>query len=319
MALRIVNQIGAEFADILANCGVAVEVIDMVGTATPWDLPQDTEVLVTRPMPVWRDCPADAVFPSGLRWVQTLSTGIESYPPALLQDRLVTCGRDLYTDAIADYVIAALLNATRPIEQLKVVEPGQWKPMLKIAMAMPTLAGQTLGLVGFGALGQGIARRAVAFGMKVVALRHGPWREVPDGLTPAQDLSEVLGAADHLVLAAPLTDETRHMMNVASFAAMRRGAHLVNISRGELVDQEALLAALDRGELGRATLDVTSPEPLTEGHPLYAHPDVLITPHVSWGGSDVNKGFAERFRTNLDAYVGDPAQMVAKVDLQRGY
>jgi hypothetical protein len=141
--------------------------------------------------------------------------------------------------------------------------------------------GSTVGIIGLGAIGQEVARRAVALGAHVVAVRRGSAGAVtPEGVTLLANVEEVVARADHIVIAVPATAQTHRMFNAQLLARTKPGAHLIN-ARGSVVDQEALLAALDGGRLDFATLDVTEPEPLPDGHRLYTHPRVLLTPHIS--------------------------------------
>ena len=180
------------------------------------------------------------------------------------------------------------------------------------------VAGKTLGLVGVGAIGTEVARRALAFDLRVVAHRRSS-RPLPlAGITAAASLHDVLAGADHVVVAAPATPETYHLIDDAAFAAIKDGVHLVNIARGTLVDQDALLAALDRGKVARATLDVVDPEPLPAGHPLYSHPGVRITPHISWSAPITMTRTFEIFLDNLRRYrAGEPLEGL--VDVEAGY
>lgn len=139
-----------------------------------------------------------------------------------------------------------------------------------------------------------------------------------EGVQAVGSIEQLLAASDHLVLALPITAQTYHLINVATLAHARPGLHLVNIARGALVDQQALLQALDAGRLSGATLDVTDPEPLPDGHPLYHHPRVRITPHVSWAAQGAAEVTARKFVGNLQRFVaGLPLHDV--VDRERGY
>jgi phosphoglycerate dehydrogenase-like enzyme len=146
------------------------------------------------------------------------------------------------------------------------------------------LAGKTLGLFGFGGIAQRVARVALAMDMEVLALRRQSAPSPLAGVEMVHSLSDLMAASDHLVVAAPATDATHHAINAETLRLLRPGAHLVNIARGSLVDQEALRVALDNGTVARASLDVTDPEPLPAGHWLYSHPQVFLTPHASWVG-----------------------------------
>src|SRR5262249_28516543 len=145
-----------------------------------------------------------------------------------------------------------------------------------------TLEGKTLGIVGLGAIGTAVARLAEPFGMRIVGLRRTAAPAPRPSIEVMTSLTALLNGADHVVISAPATPATRHLIDADALASMKPGTHLVNVARGSLVDQDALVAALDAGRLGRATLDVVEPEPLPPGHPLYTHERVRLTPHVSW-------------------------------------
>jgi phosphoglycerate dehydrogenase-like enzyme len=166
------------------------------------------------------------------------------------------------------------------------------------------LYGRRLGLVGLGGIATAVASRALAFGMSVRAVRRHP------GLSPVAGVEmatrdEVFGSADHLVLAAPATPETHHLIGRDTTSRLKEGVHLVNIARGSLIDQDALRQALDDGLVARATLDVCDPEPLPEGHWLYTHPKVRLTGHNSWSSPEGNAPLIQAFVDNLDRFVRD--------------
>jgi D-3-phosphoglycerate dehydrogenase len=140
------------------------------------------------------------------------------------------------------------------------------------------LDSSVLGLVGYGRIARRVGLAATALGMSVLA--YDPYLTEADGCELV-DLARLFAEADVISLHAPAVAETRHMINANSLAAMKRGVYLVNCARGGLVDQEALLAALDSGQVAGAALDVTDPEPLPEGHPLLQHPNVIVTPHMA--------------------------------------
>jgi D-3-phosphoglycerate dehydrogenase len=175
---------------------------------------------------------------------------------------LMACGRRL----------VPLVEATRQ---------GVWNQQL--ARGMPRLRGQTLGLVGFGNIAQAVAQRARAFGLQVIA--YTP-RLAPDALAPwgraTNDLYELLAVADYVSLHVPLTAETRGLVNSKALAHMKSTAYLINTSRGAVIDDDALLAALEKGQIAGAALDVMSSEPPPPDHPLLHHPRVIATPHVAF-------------------------------------
>ncbi|WOI57900.1 NAD(P)-dependent oxidoreductase [Palleronia sp. LCG004] len=316
MSLRIVNHLGPEVGAQLAAHPAAPEVITPNAEDPAWQLPEGTEALVTAPR-FWKGAPTPLDLPASLRWVQSLSAGIEAYPQELLSGRTVTCGRGLTAQAIAEYVLAAILQHRKPLAS-HAVRNGDWSKAGN-SDGLPALAGQTVGLVGFGAIGQAVALRARAFNLAIVATRRGPWTSEPDGIEIRRDPASVAAEADHLVIAVPATPATRGMIGKDVFAVAKPGLHLINVARGAIVDQDDLLEALASGRVGAATLDVTDPEPLPDSHPLYAHPRVTITPHISWVGGNDQVLFSQQLMTNLDRWLSGGQDMINRVDPERGY
>ncbi len=279
-----------------------------------WQLPPQTRVLITTP-PGWAGAPAErpAGWPSGLEWIQLESVGIDAYPKWLLEGVTVTSARGSNAPSIAEFVMAEVLGMEKRVHENGVSSPADWK---HIKMGSPQ--GKVLGIAGFGAIGQALADRAKAFGMKIAALRRSSWRDAPADVEPVADIEALFACSDHLVLAMPATRETRHIVNRSSLAHAKPGLHLINVARGGLVDQAALLEALDGGKLARATLDVTEPEPLPAGHPFYSHPKVRMTPHLAWDGDGNAERMQEIVCENLTRFAsGRPLLNV--VDPQRGY
>ncbi|MEI4472425.1 NAD(P)-dependent oxidoreductase [Frigidibacter sp. MR17.24] len=309
----IINQINPAFGAALAAHPSAPRVIDHLDSARPWDLPEGAEILITRALPAWRGAAPTAADLGSLKWEQTYSAGVEIYPAWLTEGRLLTCGRGLNSDQIGEYALAAMLRIEKDLSALRVTARAAWKDA-----PVGSLRGKVLGLIGFGAIGRETATRARAFGMQVLVSRRGPWVSDEPGITACASPAEVIAAADHLVIAAPLTPQTQGLVDAALLARAKPGLHLVNVSRGGLVDQEALIDALDSGRLAAATLDVTTPEPLPEGHPLWTHPKVLLTPHISYKGGDDETRFRAKVLANLDAYLGG-REMIDLVDSGRGY
>ena len=309
----IVNHLSAEIGEALLAHPCRPRVINAPEPDHPWLIDEDADILVTGSFSKWKQAPDHWRPAEKLKWVQVASTGVEVYPPRLKAGPVMTCGRGLNAVPIAEFVFAAMLRVEKKIEQTRAREEADW-----VHPEIGSLHGRTIGLIGYGSIGQAITSRALAFGMKVIVNRRGAWDRVPDGVTPCPSPEEVFAKADHLVIAAPLTDETHGLVNTALLSRSKPGLHLINIARGALVDQDALLAALEDGVIAEATLDVTTPEPLPDGHVLYGHPNVLISPHISWRGGDQDGMFLERLLSNLDAYVqGEPLQY--RVDPVAGY
>src|SRR5205823_4089517 len=186
---------------------------------------------------------------------------------------------------------------------------------------IPTLdrvEGSTVAIVGLGGIGAAVASRARAFGMEVRALRRTDAPSPVEGVQVVRSLDELLPGAAHVVLAAPATARTRHLIDADAFAKMTAGVHLVNIARGALVDQAALRVALDDGTVAMATLDTVDPEPLPAGHWLYSHPKVRLSAHVSWASPAGMARTLEIFVDNLRRYAAGE-QVIHVVDADEGY
>ncbi|RMH68807.1 MAG: hypothetical protein D6683_16585 [Actinomyces sp.] len=257
----------------------------------------------------------------GVRWVHTLGTGVDEFPlDALGDDQVLTCARGASGVPIAEWVVAHLLAAAKGLPEVWLHEaPGSWTTDVRVG----GLTGATVVIVGAGGIGTEIVRRLLPFGCRLVVVRRRP---VPleldtpgvDSVRVTTDLGAVVGEADHLVLAAPATPATHHLVDADLLARARDGLHLVNVARGALVDQEALRAALDTGRVGLASLDTVEPEPLPAGHWLYTHPRVRLSPHVSWLGPGAVTAVVATFVDNLHRWLqGRP--LVGVVDRTRRY
>ena len=315
--LMLLNQLGrGQLPDM-----DGVQVIDDDQTPA-WLRAQDAEVLLTGPRNGWKAAPQQAPegWPGRLRWVHLASAGVDFFPSWLFHVPQVTCSRGVAADPIAEYVLSAMLEQVKQLNGRQVKHRMVWSREFDRALARPlgTLKGQTLGLLGYGAIGQAVAHRAQAFGMRILALRRSGQRIDAEGVTSVASLRELLENSDHLVLALPITGETRHLINADSLSHAKPGLHLINIARGGLVDHDALRAALDRGALAAATLDVTEPEPPSHEHWLYLHPRVRLTPHISWSASDGPAATTLKFQHNLARYLKGQA-LVDRVDPAKGY
>jgi phosphoglycerate dehydrogenase-like enzyme len=287
----------------------------VVGWPAPPDDVGDAEVLATLAIAGETEV-ADAVLPT-VRWVHVLGAGIDGFPLGVLGDRVLTCSKGATSTAIAEYVLAVMLAFEKRL-------PEQWLTAPPAAWNVPTggqlggLEGRTLSLVGIGAIGEAVARRALAFDMRVVAHRRSDTAMPLPGVERAASLEEAFGVADHLVVTAPSTPETHHLVDASSLGWVRPGVHLVNVARGELVDSAALVRALDDGRVARASLDVAEGEPLGAGDPLFAHPGVRLTPHISNSSAVAARRTVDLFVANLTRWRAGDA-LVGVVDPVLGY
>jgi phosphoglycerate dehydrogenase-like enzyme len=237
--------------------------------ALVWTDPSDPEALrsVLRSSPV--------------RWVQLPFAGIESFLDAGVVDdrRTWTCTKGAYGHAAAEHALALLLAAARRIHSH--ARSKSWTPR-RARSPERRLNDTTVLVVGTGGIGGALARMLVPLGPRLLAVNHSgrPLQEA-ERTEPVERLPDIVGEADFVVLAAPLTPATRGLFDRAMLRRMRTDGWLVNVARGPLVNTDDLVAALRSGEIGGAALDVTDPEPLPAGHPLWSIDDVLITPHVA--------------------------------------
>lgn len=315
MSLIIASQLDADFNRGLGQHPIAPILIDVADDA-PWTAAAEADVLLVRPSPAWRQPAIERppAWPGRLKWVYSASAGIDFYPQWLLDAPLVTCGRGVASDEIADYVIAAIYAYAKNLEAVTVRSRADW-----INVPMGRVSGTTIGIVGLGAIGQAVARRGLALGAQVVGLRRSAARSSLGGVELLKDVESLVARADHIVIAVPGTPQTRHLFDAALLAKVKPGAHIINIARGSVIDQEALADALDGpGGPDFATLDVTDPEPLPDGHRLYSHPRVRLTPHISSNHTLVRHRLLEKVRDDISRFArGEQPSDV--VDRARGY
>ena len=239
-----------------------------------------------------------------LEVVSSVSVGVDNCDlPALRQRGIVlTNTPGVLTETTADTLFALLMASSRRIVELaNHVRDGHWSHSIGEPLFGWDVHGKTLGILGFGRIGQAVARRAaLGFGMPVLYHQR---REVqcPElgGRARAVAMDALLAQSDFLVLTLPLTAETRGLMDAARFAAMKQGAVLINGSRGAVVDEVALLAALDSGHLRAAGLDVFAIEPLPLDSPLRRHPRVTALPHIGSATHETRHAMAELATSNL--------------------
>jgi phosphoglycerate dehydrogenase-like enzyme len=284
-----------------------------------------------------------------LAWVHSATSGVEGAltPAALERGVVVTNARGVFSRPIAEYVLMMILSVSRRLPQLlELQQERTWQPL-----EGAELRDVTVGIVGLGSIGRAVGALATAFGCRVVAVRRSG-RQGDDGarrtegapataaaedasVATAQDersfgeamldrvggpetLPELLGESDFVVLAAPLTSETEDMINEETLALVKPGAWLINVARGKLINEHALLRALREGPLGGAVLDTFRDEPLPPTSPFYDLDNVIVTPHTAWSSGRVLDRSVELFCDNLRRFAaGEP--LINVVDPAAGY
>lgn len=263
-----------------------------------------------------------------LTWVHSATTGVERALTPAARDRgiVITNARGVFSRPIAEYVLMMILAVSRRLPQLLELQRERtWQPL-----EGAELRDVTVGIVGLGSIGHAVGTLATAFGCRVIATR----RRTDAGSAAAGDeaagmikLDQVLGPeglptllaeSDFVVLAAPLTPETEGLIDADALAAMKPGSWLINVARGRLVDERALLRALHDGPLGGAVLDTFADEPLPPTSPFYDLPNVIVTPHTSWSSGRVLDRSVELFCDNLRRYAHGE-ELLNVVDPAAGY
>jgi len=249
---------------------------------------------------VWRVVPR-------VRWVHSRAAGLDDllFPELVEIPATLTNAQGVFSEILAEFVIGAALFFAKEFRRMvRSQQAGVWDQFDTVQVA-----GQIMGVIGFGDIGRAAARRAEALGMRVMALRRS---------STIEHRRELLARSDYVVLSAPLTPETRGIVGEAELRAMKRTAVLINVGRGPLVDEVALIAALREGRIGGAALDVFDQEPLPAGHPFYALDNVLLSPHAADHTPDWKHRAMQMFLDNFERYrKGEPLQNV--VDKRRGY
>lgn len=270
----------------------------------PWSLSSTTIASLLRPL--------------SLRWVHTVTAGIDHIVAVMPAERAVqiTNAAGVFDVPIAETVLTYILLFAKQIPTLL----AQQRERIWRLKRLHEVAGLTVGILGMGGIGTEVARRCKAFDMRVLGMRRHPEMGglYVDEMMGQDQLADLLVAAHFVVVALPSTPETQGLIGHAELAMMRPDAVLINVARGAIVDEQALIEVLAAGRIGGAALDVFVEEPLPPESPLWHLPNVMITPHNSWSTPHLQKREAELFLDNLARYVqGDP--LINVVDPTRGY
>jgi phosphoglycerate dehydrogenase-like enzyme len=270
---------------------------------------------------VWTVSATDAFpnpLPERIRWVQLAAAGIETWLARGVVDtnRLWTSAAGAYSASVAEHTLALLLAGVRGIAAS--ARQATWRrgEMLDLT---GTLDGATVTILGAGGIGRALTPMLNTMGARVIAVnRSGRPVEGAGATVAVSELSSVWPRTDHMVVAAPATPQTRHIIGSTELARLKPTSWLVNVARGPLVDTGALLAALRAGTIAGAALDVTDPEPLPDGHPLWTEPRALITPHSANPTPLLKRAFAQRVAENVARWTAG-TELLGRIDTGSGY
>jgi phosphoglycerate dehydrogenase-like enzyme len=248
-------------------------------------------------------------LPASVRWVQLQSAGIEPWIERIraTPDVTFTTAVGAYATQVAELALGLLIAGIRGFNRY--ARAWSWDPQ-----DSGTLEGSKVAVIGAGGIGRELIRMLEPHDVEIIAVT----RSGRDGTLPVGRIGEIWSQADHFVVCAPATDATRHLIGAPELWVMKPHSWVINIARGSLIDTDALVQALASGIIGGAGLDVTDPEPLPNGHPLWASPHALITPHVANPPSMMDRDLAKRVRENVRRYTAGE-ELLALVDLDQGY
>ena len=256
-----------------------------------------------------------------LKWIQSMSAGVEGYLVSKTlreNDVVLTNGKIIQGPEIADHALGLLLNFTRNLKDYNEKMSGGFQRGGR--MPLIELRGKTVLIVGLGGIGTQVAERCAAFGMRVLAVdpKDVPFMNAVEYVGKPDELDALIPEADVLINCAPHTPESEGMIGAAQCALMKDGIYIISVSRGAIIDTEALTAALKSGKVIAAGLDVTTPEPLPADHPLWSMPNVTITPHIAGQSEAIFGRRVDLFRENIQRFLeGKPLKN--RVNKSRGY
>ena len=293
----LMEALRAEFPEVeLVSAGTPEETVERI---------RDADVY-------YGSAPSSEAFAAAerLRWMQHIGTGVDwllDLTELVESDVVLTNCRGPHADPMADHVIGMMVSMAHRLWEMRDDQRAhRWMPR-KYDGNFVEMARTTMGILGFGDIGMAIARRALGFEMKVYAVDKYP-RTPPPGVEEVwglDKLDEMLSISDWFVVTAPFTGETEGLIDAGRLTALKRGAHVIAISRGGIIDEDALIDALRSGQVSGAGLDVTAVEPLPDESPLWDMENVVISPHASALTPEMWQGRQEIFKENLRRFLAD--------------
>lgn len=254
-----------------------------------------------------------------LKWIQIISAGIDKIPFAKLEERGITVAnaRGIHATPMSEYIFATILQLARKTNEIYLNQLNKkWDRSIRVS----EIKGRTLGILGLGAIGSEIARLGKAFGMNVIGM-NSDGREVEnvDVIYQPSDINELLNNSDYIVVVLPLTKDTYHFIAEEELKSIRNSSYLLNIGRGDVIDEQALIQALENNEIAGAVLDVFSEEPLPASHPFWTLDNCIVTPHLSGRSQMYMERSLEIFKYNMKLFQDGQPQLKNLIDLSKGY
>ena len=282
---------------------------------------RDAEIIIA-----WSLRPEQFRAAAKLRWIHSPAAAVHQliFPELVQSDVILTNAREVHGPVVAEQVMALVFALAKCLPQAaRFQQKHIWgqEPMWRGRPRPRELAEATLGLVGIGSIGRAVAKHASNLGMRVIAVRENPEKELPAGVEqvfPSSQLDALLAQSDYVVLAAPVTSTTRGLISAARLAKMKADACLINVGRGPLVDETALVQALREKRIGGAALDVFEEEPLPADSPLWDLENLLITPHTAGLTEKLWERHYQLISENLRRFLEGKA-LLSVVDKKRGY
>jgi phosphoglycerate dehydrogenase-like enzyme len=254
-----------------------------------------------------------------LKWIMVMSAGLEKMPFEACKQKgiLVTNARGIHKIPMAEFTIGMMLQH---VKQMRTLWENEKKPQWERKLPMGELYGKTLLILGIGAIGGEVARLAKAFQMTTIGVnRSGDHADWADEIYTMEKIEKALPKADFIVSVLPSTKETKHFLEKNHFDLMKNSSVFINIGRGDLVQEDVLMAALQEGKIAHAYLDVFYTEPLAEDHPFWRMENVTVTPHISSLTKNYMPRSFEIFKQNLHTYIKKDADFINVIDMDRGY
>ena len=285
----------------------------------------DEEIVEAEIVIAWSIRPEQIAAAKKLRWIHSPAAAVNQlmFPELVNSEIILTNAREVHGPVVAEHVIALIFALAKKIPgSVRLQEKHVWGQQI-LWDELPRVrevAGATVGMVGLGSIGRAVAQSARALGMRVIAVREHPEKgsEGAEEIFAPAKIDEIFRQADYVVLAAPVTDSTKAIANAERLALMKPGACLINVGRGPLVDEPALVDARRAGKIGGAALDVFPKEPLPADSPLWDAPNLLITPHTAALTDRLWDRHYALFSENLRRYLNDQP-LLAVVDKRKGY